>query len=270
MVQPVDFGVAELVTDPQRPSGTTLLIDGVPQSYVDLDDPTYLPFDYTRRIASVIDAGAAPGSPLRVVHLGGGAFTLPRYIAATRPDSVQVVVERDAALVALLGRTLPLPRGADVRINIGDARAAIEAAAQENVRFDLVIADVYSGAQMPASVATPSFAAGIARLLNPDGLYAANVTDLPPLAFSRVQAATLRVAFADVCVIAGRDLLRGRRYGNLVLAAARTPPRLPVERLLRSALRDPVPGTVLHGASFARFVTGTRPATEEPQGPRAG
>jgi hypothetical protein len=44
----VDFGIAELHPDPTRPRAWTLLLDGVPQSYVDLDDPTRLEFGYLR------------------------------------------------------------------------------------------------------------------------------------------------------------------------------------------------------------------------------
>lgn len=249
----------ELLIDRVRLNGRILLVDGVPQSYVDLGDPTYLHFDYVRRMASVVDAAAVKGSPLRVLHLGGGAFTLPRYVAATRPGSTQVVVERDAALVTLVRRELPLPTD-DLRVRVADARAALGTEPDEY--FDLVLADVYQAAQMPAHVASTEFAAEAARVLRPDGLYVVNLTDLPPLAFSRVQAATLRVAFAEVCLITSRAMLRGRRYGNVVLAAARRPDRLPVARLAARAARDPVPGGLLHGAGLDRFVAGSRPATD--------
>src|SRR2546429_3185620 len=102
-----EFGATELVADPGRAHGWTLLVDRVPQSYVDLDDPGHLEFEYVRRVASVIDAAAPAGVPLRVLHLGGGALTLPRYLAATRPGSTQRVLERDAALTALILRELP-------------------------------------------------------------------------------------------------------------------------------------------------------------------
>jgi len=54
-----------------------------------------------------VDLVAPPGRPVHAVHLGGGAFTLARYIAATRPRSTQQIVERDAALVQLVRRALP-------------------------------------------------------------------------------------------------------------------------------------------------------------------
>jgi hypothetical protein len=253
---PVGSHVVELGPDSARPGARILYVGGVAQSYVDLSDPTYLHYDYVRWMASVIDAAAPMGRPVHALHLGGGGFTLPRYLVATRPASTQVVVERDAALLDLVRRELPLPQG-DLRVQLADAREAIEA--EPAASYDLVLADVYQGAQMPAQFAGVEFATQVARVLRPDGLYTVNLTDLPPLGYSRVQAATLRAVFADVCLIASRTMLRGRRYGNIVLAAARDPGRLPVARLTTRALRDPLAGVVLHSAALDRFVAGARP-----------
>jgi spermidine synthase len=260
VVEQVDQGMAALVPDRDRPQGWTLLVEGVPQSHVDLDDPTYLEFEYMRKLASVVDVAAPPGSSLRALHLGGGALTLPRYVEATRPRSRQRVVERDAALIELVRRVLPLPRGADLRVRVADARSAVETMRDE--AFDLVIADVYRGAQMPRTVSSVEFAAHVARLLRPGGLYAVNVADMPPLAFSRIQAATLRAAFPDVCVIAEAGTLRGRRYGNVVLAAATRPGGLPIERLTTAARRDAFPARLLHGEGVDRFIAGAQPMTD--------
>ncbi|MGC9668119.1 spermidine synthase [Planosporangium sp. 12N6] len=261
IIEPVDLGTAALVPDRDRPDGWTLLVDGVAQSHVDLADPTYLEFEYMRKLASVVDAAAPSGAPLRVLHLGGGALSLPRYVAATRPGSRQRVVERDAALTALVRRVLPLPRGADLRVRTADARAAVEGT-RAGV-FDLVVADVYRGAQMPRTVSSTEFVGHVARILRPDGLYAVNVADLPPLAFSRIQAATLRAVFPDVCVVAEAGTLRGRRYGNVILVAALRPGGLPVDRLSDAARRDAFPARLLHGADLDRFISGAQPMTDE-------
>ena len=106
--QRVDAGIAELVGDRDRPGGWTLLVDGTPQSHVDLDDPQYLEFEYMRRLGHLIDLAAPAAQALRVLHLGGGGLTLARYVAATRPGSGQLAVESDAALVELVRRQLPL------------------------------------------------------------------------------------------------------------------------------------------------------------------
>ncbi|MFI7576719.1 spermidine synthase [Micromonospora sp. NPDC049497] len=249
----------QLVADPARPTGRLLLADGVEQSYVDLADPRHLHFEYVRRMAAVADLVAPAGRPLEVLHLGGGALTLPRYLTATRPGSRQRVVERDPTVVDLVARELPTLPG-DVTVQVADARAAVTAAPAG--RYDLVLADIYQAARMPAHVAGVEFVTEVARTLRPDGVYLVNVTDLPPLVFARVQVATLRAVFGDVCLVADRRMLRGRRYGNVVLAAAARTGRLPVARLAARAARDEVPGGVLHGAPLDRFTAGARPATD--------
>jgi spermidine synthase len=259
--QPVKFGTAELVPDAGHPGGWTLLIDGVQQSYVDLDDPTRLRFEYCRRVATVVDTAAPLGTPLRVLHLGGGALTLPRYVAVTRPGSPQRVVERDRDLDDLVRRTLPLPDHADVRTAAGDARTAVEA--MESGRFDLVINDVYVGDQMPTSVASVQFVRQIFRVLVANGTYTVNVADLPPLIFTRILAATLREVFADVCAIGEPDMLRGRRYGNLVLVAGSA---LPIARLARLAARDEKHGQLLHADLLTAWIGGVGPMTDAEAG----
>ncbi|MGC4896833.1 spermidine synthase [Micromonospora sp. DT31] len=258
-----DADALEIVVDPARRSGRTLLAGGVEQSYVDLDDSRYLHFEYVRRIAAAIDLAAPPGRPLAALHLGGGALTLPRWLAATRPGSPQRVVERDPAVVELVGRELP-PVPPEVTVTIGDARDAVTAAPAG--AYDVVVADVYRGARMPAHVAAAEFAAQVARVLRPDGLYLVNLTDLPPLAHTRAQVATLRAVFADVCLVADRRMLRGRRYGNVVLAAAPAPQRVPARRLAARVAADPLPGAVLHAATLDAFTAGARPVVDADRG----
>jgi spermidine synthase len=48
---------------------------------------------------------------VHALHLGGGALTLPRYLAHTRPGSRQLVAEVDDALTDLVREHLPLPPG---------------------------------------------------------------------------------------------------------------------------------------------------------------
>ncbi|GIJ48451.1 hypothetical protein Val02_53370 [Virgisporangium aliadipatigenens] len=261
----VDLGTAEIRSDPERPGAYMLHIDGVAQSYVDLADPTHLEFEYMRRLSWLIDTIAPAGKPLDVLHLGGGALTMARYVAATRPGSAQEVVERDAALIDLVESELPLPVDAGVTITLDDARAALEAAPAG--RFDLVIVDVYRAARMPRSVTSVEFVRAAARVLTHTGRYAANVVDVPPLAFSRVQAATVREVFADACVLSEAGLLRGRRYGNVVIAGARRRGGLPVERMTRTAQRDPLNSVfgnrVVHGPDLDRWIGAAVPAQDD-------
>ncbi|GAA0802746.1 spermidine synthase [Spirilliplanes yamanashiensis] len=255
-VETVGSGVAELVTDPDRPSGVTLLLDGAPQSHVDLADPTHLEFEYVRRMAAAIDLLAPPSLPLRVLHLGGGALTLPRYVAATRPTSTQRVVEVDGRLVELVRRELPWDRRASVRVRVGDAREVV--AGTPDAAYDLVVADVFAGARTPAHLTTLEFAADVARVLRPAGWYLANVADGPPLAYARAQVATIRRVLPEALLVADAAVLRGRRFGNVVVLAGRTAP--PVAELSRRAAGDWFPGRV--EADLERWAAGAVPVLD--------
>jgi spermidine synthase len=258
VVEAVDGGLAQLVPDPDRGRAWTLLIDGAPQSHVDLDDPAYLSFEYQRRLGHVIDLVAPPGKPVHVVHLGGGAFTLARYTAATRPRSTQQVVERDASLVQLVRRELPLDPNARIRVRSVDARAGL--AKVPDGWADLVIADVFSGARTPAHLTSVEFLVEVRRALKPSGVYAANLADGPPLAHLRGQIATAAARFTELALIADPAVLRGKRFGNAVLVASDVP--LPLPELTRRAASDPHPGRVEHGKPLRDFTGGAVPVTD--------
>ncbi|MCL3996531.1 spermidine synthase [Streptomyces lavenduligriseus] len=257
--EPVDGGLAQLVPDPDRGRAWTLLIDGAPQSHVDLDDPAYLSFDYQRRLGHVIDLVAPPGRPVHAVHLGGGAFTLARYVAATRPRSTQQVVERDASLVRLVRRELPLDANARVRVRAADAREGL--AKVPDGWADLVIADVFSGARTPAHLTSTEFLDEVRRALKPTGSYAANLADGPPLAHLRGQIATAAARFGELALIADAAVLRGKRFGNAVLVASDAP--LPLAEFTRRTASDPHPGRVEHGRALTDFTGGAAPVTDE-------
>ncbi|QMU80075.1 spermine synthase [Streptacidiphilus sp. PB12-B1b] len=258
IAEQVDSGLAEIVRDRDRSDAWTLLLDGAPQSHVDLADPTYLSFEYQRRLGHVADLAAAPGRPVTALHLGGGALTLARYVAASRPRSRQQVAEIDTRLTELVRRELPLDRGWQLRVRGGDARDVL--ARSPEAAADLVVADVYSGARIPAHCTSVEFAALAAKALRPDGRYAVNITDGGRLDFARGQVATLRAVFAEVALIADPTVLRGRRFGNLVLVAAQQP--LPVEELTRRIATDPFPGRVENGPRLVDFQAGAVPVTD--------
>ncbi|HEY3260448.1 MAG TPA: fused MFS/spermidine synthase [Pseudonocardiaceae bacterium] len=254
----VDSGTAELVPDPDRRGGWTLLVCGTPQSHVDLDDPTHLEFEYVRRLGHLVDLAAEPGRPLRVLHLGGGALTLARYVAATRPGSRQYAVELDAALVELVRRELPVPRPASVRVRVGDARAWL--ARTPPGSLDLIVLDAFAAARTPAHLTSVEFVRAGATALAPGGLYAANIGDGAPLAFTRAQVSTVLAVFARASLVACPAVFAGRRFGNLVLVAGDR--ELPVAGLAAAVAGDPFPARVRHGAALARFTGGAAPVTD--------
>jgi len=250
--------MAELVPDLSRTGSWLLFTDGIPQSQVDLTDPGYLEFEYVRRIGHLADLAFPPGEPLRVLHLGGGALTLPRYIAHTRPGSRQLVAELDAPLTALVRRHLPLPAGHRIRVRAADAREVLESVRAAS--YDLVISDVFAGAKTPFRLTTAECARAAARALRPGGVYTVNVADGPPLELARRAVATVRSEYKETCMIAEPAVLRGRRLGNLVLAGSDEP--LPTAALRRAAAGDPFPARVVVGDELARFAAGAPVVTD--------
>ncbi|MFJ6484183.1 MULTISPECIES: spermidine synthase [unclassified Streptomyces] len=249
--------------DVDRDRAWLLTVDGAPQSYVDLDDPQHLEFEYVRRLAHVLDCAAEPGLALDLLHLGGGALTLPRYAAATRAGSRQTVVEFDAGLVDLVAGHLPLAVDSGVTVHTADARAWLEAAPAASA--DVVVADVFGGSRVPAQLTSVEYARAAARVLRPGGLYAANLADGAPFDFLRAQVANFSEAFTELALLAEPAVLRGRRFGNAVLLASDAP--LEVGALARRCAADAFPARVEYGDGLARFRKGAAPVADADAAP---
>jgi catechol 2,3-dioxygenase-like lactoylglutathione lyase family enzyme len=244
-----------------------LVVDGTPQSHVDVDDPTHLFFEYIQRMGHVIDQLGMPGQPITALHLGAGAFTLPRYIDATRPGSRQQVLELEPALVELVRAELPLPRGASIRVRYGDARATLaKLPAGLRGTVDLLVVDVFGGARIPAHVTSVEFYRECAAFLAPGGVLLVNVADGSGAAFARGQGATLSVVFDDpstrpsghsaqrLAVLAEPQVLRGKRFGNFVFVGSAAP--LPLEWMPRLMAGGPHPAAVVHGRGLREWIAG--------------
>ncbi|MEV1046334.1 fused MFS/spermidine synthase [Streptomyces sp. NPDC049916] len=258
VIRDTDHGTARLLPDVDRARAWLLTVDGAPQSYVDLDDPAHLEFEYMRRLAHVVDGAAEPGAPLDVLHLGGGAMTLPRYVAVTRPGSRQDVVEADRGLLRLVREHLPLPEGGGVTVHAADARERLEATVPASA--DLLIGDVFGGSRVPAHLTSLEYARAAGRALRPHGIYAANLADGTPFAFLRSQLANAAAVFADLALIAEPAVLRGRRFGNVVLLASHAP--IDPAPLTRRCAADAFPARVSHGEAVTRFLGAARPVRD--------
>lgn len=244
--------------DPDRPGLLHLVADEVVQASVDLDDPAYLDAEYMQRISYLIDAMAEPRRPLRVLHLGAGALSMARYVAATRPGSYQQAVETNADLVALVRAEAPLPRRVKVKIRHTDAREALEAA--PDACYDLIITDVYAGARMPPHVTTVEFLRQARRVLRPGGYYAVNLCDGGRMRFLKPALAAMGEVWARPAVLAEPAILRGKRFGNVVAAAADV--ELPVTELRRRCAGAPFPCRVVDGTELVEYIGGAAPMTD--------
>lgn len=195
-----------------------LEMDDMQQSAVDLADPTRLVFDYVRRIGDLVDA--MPTGPLRVLHIGGAAMTLPRYVAATRPRSPQVVLEPAAEVVERVRAEAPLPPRSGIKVRPVDGETGILAVRDDSQ--DVVVLDAFAGGKVPASLTSAGFVEQVGRVLAPDGMFVANLVDRPPYPRVRSFVAAVR-ELGEVAVGAEPATLKGRREGNLIVAGGAVP-----------------------------------------------
>jgi hypothetical protein len=253
---PVRFGTAELHRDADRADAWLLSVGGVAQSYVDLDDPTDLEFDYVRRFGDVVDL--LPPGPVEALHIGGAACTLPRYVAATRPGSRQLVFDADGELVELVRAQLGL-KVPGVRVRVTDGREGLATRREDTA--DVVVVDAFERAMLAPRLATVEATRAMAAILRPTGTYLANITDGAGLPFARRFAATLQEVFPHTALLADPGVLRGRRFGNLVFAASAT--ELPTEALAAKTASAAFPARCLTGPDLQKLTGRAKPLTDE-------
>jgi hypothetical protein len=243
------------------PGSFQLVVDGTPQSHVNLENPSELFFEYIQRMGHVVDQIGMPGEPLTAVHLGAGALTIPRYVEATRPGSRQQVIELEPELVELVRAELPWSSRASIRVRYGDARDVVaRLPGGLTGAVDLLVIDIFSGARTPAHVTSIEFYRSACALLAPHGVVLVNVADGPGLAFARGQAATLLEAVDSVAVLAETQILKGRRFGNLVLVGS--PGLLPLEWMPRILAGGPHPSKVIQGPELRDFIASAPVVTD--------
>jgi spermidine synthase len=238
------YHCASVEVDGADPSGRLLVLNSAHHSYVDLSDPLHLDFAYVQWLAAVTDAA----SPTDVLHLGGGGFTMPEYLRATRPGSRQLVLELDGGLVKLDRQRLGLVTGPDLRVLVGDARVGLTS--QPTAAYDLVIGDAFGYLVVPWHLSTREMMAQVARTLRPSGIYAQNVIDYPPDRFVKSELATVAAVFPHVALIAPPAALSGSTGSNFVIVGSKNP--LPLDAIragLDRHAKDPV--TLMPDGSFA-------------------
>ena len=245
----------ELLRDLDRETGWTLMVGGAEQSYVDVEDATHLEFEYMQHIALVIDAVFPEGQALSALHLGGGACTLARWLAATRPGSPQTVVEASATI---LEAVKPLGRIPDCEVVQGDAIEQLELDA-DGTR-DLVIWDLYDGPRLVTSTLTLRTVQQMRRVLRDDGVAVFNLSDATPFDVVRPVVAAVDEVFDAAMLVAEPTILRGRRSGNCVLVTADR--ALPVPTVRRRAAAAATRGRVVAGEQLEVFRAGAVPPTE--------
>lgn len=201
-------------------TGILLLLDGAESSWIDLEDPAHLDFEYLQQMDAALTALHGPRTPVRAVHLGAAGCALARAWDATRPGSTQLAVEIDEVLASSVRQWFDLPRAPKLRLRVGDA--AEVAPTLRPGQWDVVVRDVFAAGGVPEPCRSREFLRACARALAPGGLFLVNTSSVPR-SQAGAELVRLRETFAGVLVVGDAAVVRGKRRGNLVAVARREP-----------------------------------------------
>ncbi|GAA1475402.1 fused MFS/spermidine synthase [Corynebacterium felinum] len=245
-------GEVEVRVDPH--GGYEIFVNHVPSSHIS-DDPLRLEYEYMRWIVALcpLIEQRFDVDKLRVTHLGGGACSLPRYFVAKYPRSRNSVVELDSELTQLVRQWFQLPAAPQLKIRAGEARAVADTFVPQS--RDVVIRDVFAQAVTPDNLCELAFYRQIHASLSDGGLYIANCGDHKDLKGAKAELRGMAEVFAHLAVIADPSMLKGRRYGNIILVGSDKPvPVLP--EITRELLQGGVPAQMKNDEWVRAFMVG--------------
>lgn len=248
------YACGRVVAAAGDPSLRFLHLDTLRHGAVDLADPSHLEFRYINIIGDVIDA--LPDGPIDALHVGGGAFSVPGYVNATRPGSANLVLEIDPLLVDVGRDELGLVTGEDLQVITGDARTTIGDLPTNG--YDVIVGDVFGGLAVPWHLTTTEFMAEIDRVLRPGGIYVMNLIDGGQNRFVEAELATLAVHFERRAVVVPPEWPSERPANQIVIASHRALPTIDV---------DPEHGTLIVDPGDVDDFTGGAPVLRDDYAP---
>jgi spermidine synthase len=197
-------------------------LDRLVHSYNSIEEPMRLHYGYQRTYAELTAYAAQRSPQLRALFVGGGGYTLPRYMEAAYPDAVLEVAEIDPGVTRTAIELMGLSPRTRVVTYGTDAREVVEAK-QGSAPYDLVFGDAFNDFQIPYHLTTREFAQKIRNLLKPEGLYLALVIDrMRGGRFMASLVRTLKEAFPHVYVLSDVARTMAPRAQTYVVAASAT------------------------------------------------
>ncbi len=174
-----DYYTLKLKKKDESTKGLTLealVLDHLIHSYTALDDPFHLEYEYIRLYEELVRWQTMEKKSFRVLFIGGGGYTFPRFLEAKYPEAEIDVVEIDPEVSRVARKYLGIPENTRIRTFNEDARWFVMTC-KESGTYDFIFGDAFNDLSIPYHLTTKEFAVELKRLLKPDGLYFANVID---------------------------------------------------------------------------------------------
>jgi len=153
-----------------------LILDDLIHAYVYPDWPTVLVYDYLKVFREIVAYVSAGNSAPRILHLGGGGYSFPRYMEATYPESVNEVVEIDPAVTQVAYEELGLPSETSIKTYNQDARLFL-IQRKTGAKYNVVIGDAFNDKSTPYHLTTLEFDKLLKANMAEDGIYLVNIID---------------------------------------------------------------------------------------------
>lgn len=230
-----------------RGTVATLFLDGTQSSALDLEDPTWLEFEYMQHLCAVVTSQFSKDVSLKALHLGGAGCALARAFDAHYPHARQLAVELDGELATYVRQWFDLPRSPRLRIRNDEAFHALETT---QATWNVIIRDTFLAGRIPEPLASAECYANAARALSEDGMYLVNT--LAGRGFhAQEECAHLLRTFPHCLAITAKDILSNKRFGNMVLAGSMVP--FDVDAIKRALHKLSFPVRLLGDAELARY-----------------
>jgi len=174
-----NYYTIKLKRDTTRSGGEpleALILDHLVHSYTDLNDPLYLEYEYIRIYEEMVRWQADKRRLFKALFIGGGGYTLPRFIEAKYPQAGIDVVEIDPDITRVVKSYLGVSEDTRIRSFNEDGRWFVMNS-KEQGSYDFIFGDAFNDLSIPYHLTTKEFAMQLKRLLKPDGLLLANVID---------------------------------------------------------------------------------------------
>lgn len=169
--------------------------DGDQQSAGRPDDPGHLEFEYTRLCMAAL---AARPEPARILMIGLGGGSIPRWLRLHHPEATIDVVEIDPAVGVVARRFFGFAEDPKMKVAFEDGRAFVE---RPGAPYDLILLDAYGSDDVPPHLATVEFFRAIDARLAPGGVVAANLTSPPHNKVFHEMLASFRAVFPQLAML---------------------------------------------------------------------
>jgi spermidine synthase len=178
----------------------TLTLDLLIHSYVKPDDPNFLGYQHEEVQGELVRYALTKGKT-DILVVGGGGYTLPRWLEHNLPQVGVDVVEIDPGVTEVAHRELGLARDTKIHSYHMDGRQFVRERAQKG-HYQLVIQDAVNDLSVPYHLMTKEYNDAIKATLAPGGAYLLTLIDsVEDGELWRAAVHTMRESFSHVVLL---------------------------------------------------------------------